>query len=291
MAANISHQDPARVGVGATAHIVAYYRQLETEKGDKALVVDPYAQFLALDIGIEALKSISWRLPDSSETLSEEDLQSLQINGMAVRTRKIDDEIFSALSNSNIKQVVVLGAGLDSRPWRLNMQSYCNNDMKKHLSEVHWYEVDFPEIFNFKLDTLAQHDAKTCCIYHNVIADLSLTGWVDILKQSGYDSLQPSFWLLEGFINYLKEDEAATLLESLYSDNTVKSGSKILMTSVSTSRTSGINLHHFRPTDPLEFVSKFGFSGKQDDFTDISQQYGIDMQGIWKGYYLVNVSK
>ena len=51
------------------------------------------------------------------------------ITRFALRTRLIDDQILDALSDSNIseeqpeavRQVVVLGAGMDTRAWRMDL--------------------------------------------------------------------------------------------------------------------------------------------------------------------------
>lgn len=56
MAYTTSHQDSTRKGVGTTAHAVAYMRQLEHSKGENALIVDPYAEALSMELGSIALK-------------------------------------------------------------------------------------------------------------------------------------------------------------------------------------------------------------------------------------------
>jgi len=202
---------------------------------------------------------------------------------LAVRTRKIDDEILSSVLNKTdgYKQVVVLGAGLDTRPWRLlqfspqtskDSKKQNENDMiknKKTLAAVKWFEVDFQELFDFKLPILQSHSAKPSVDYKNVVSDLSLPGWGDKLIQAGYDPKTPSLWLLEGFINYLTEEEADRLFKTINKD-LASVHSRLLMTSV-TNENSGNPLHRFHPSNPLAFVSKYGWKGIQTEFTKIGK--------------------
>lgn len=307
MAGVISHQDPSRASIGATAHAVAYARAVETNKGSLALAVDPYAQFLALNIGKDCMESLLSQIdPEKpSQEIVDKEMGKRAVT-MAIRTRKIDDVILSNIANKNIKQVILLGAGLDTRAWRLG-QFYPNdieNDsgvaprssveteiLKEKLKQVNWFELDFAEMFQFKLNTLESNGAIPSVNYHSVVADLSLPGWIDKLVASGYDPLLPSLWLLEGFINYLTEDEAISLFNTLKLDTVTSKESCILMTSVSQSRAAQWHMHTFRPDDPYTFFASLGFHGTQEEFAKIAKEYNRTTSDFSSNYYLLQLYK
>jgi Leucine carboxyl methyltransferase len=69
-----------------------------------------------------------------------------------------DDVISSAATPGS--QVVLLGAGLDTRPYRLDLPA-----------DVDWFELDRPEVFAAKEPALAGQGAS--CRRHTVIGDVS----------------------------------------------------------------------------------------------------------------------
>lgn len=86
---------------------------------------------------------------------------------------------------------------------------------KKVEHPVHFFEVDFQVIFDFKLPVLEREGAVSPYEYHNVVADLSIDTWPEVLLAAGYDPRVPTVWLLEGFINYLTAEEAAAVMQRL----------------------------------------------------------------------------
>ena len=63
----------------------------------------------------------------------------------------------TALASNNFDQVCVLGAGLDSRAWRLKMSDIFKDAtaVRPTSSKIGYFEIDFPELFNYKLSVLA----------------------------------------------------------------------------------------------------------------------------------------
>src|SRR5690349_254888 len=98
-------------GVGVTALAVADARARESERGDR-LFEDPYARAFA-DAAREALAP---RQDGAGESI---DIRAVRDAYIAVRTRFFDDALLEAVSNGGCRQVVVLGAGLDARAYRL----------------------------------------------------------------------------------------------------------------------------------------------------------------------------
>jgi len=130
--------------VADTALWVAAYRAIETERPN-ALFQDPFASALAGQRGMEIAKG-----------MANSDGSSWSV---AVRTCIIDAYIQSAIQ-SGIGTVLNLGAGLDTRPYRMDL-----------LQSIHWIEVDVPKIIDHKESILK--DAEPRCELERFRIDLS----------------------------------------------------------------------------------------------------------------------
>lgn len=130
--------------VSDTALMVAGSRALESRRAD-ALVKDPFAERLAGERGM-ALATNTPRAP-------------LMQFGIGVRSRFID-EMLSVAFSRGIDTVLNLGAGLDTRPWRLDLPA-----------GVCWIEVDFPAMLEYKKQHLAGVAAR--CDLEQLSADLN----------------------------------------------------------------------------------------------------------------------
>jgi len=131
--------------VGETALMVAGCRALETGRTD-GLIRDPYAERLAGERGMALARSVpalEW-----------------MVFGVAVRVRFMDELLLKALGTGEIRTVVVLGAGLDSRPWRLEMPG-----------DLRWIESDFQEMLDYKAAALASETPR--CRVDRIAADLN----------------------------------------------------------------------------------------------------------------------
>lgn len=111
-----------------TAFLVAYYRALESNRRD-ALFHDPFAENLAGERG----KLWATILPD----------QKLVTAVIATRTRIVDDLLLDLITHKEITSVLNLGAGLDTRPYRLALPP-----------ELRWYDLDCAAILDYKRDHL-----------------------------------------------------------------------------------------------------------------------------------------
>ena len=86
------------------------------------------------------------------------------------------------LASCTNRQFVIVGAGLDTRAYRLPTLAGCTV-----------FELDFPEVFAVKSAILATTDAAAVCERHeHVGVDLSLDTWRAELGKHGYDTEQPS---------------------------------------------------------------------------------------------------
>lgn len=273
-----SHQDASRSTVSVTAHGVAYMRGLETK-----LYHDPYASLLAGEVG---------RVWSDYQLASNANCNL--ISQVIVRTKKIDDSLTKLLANPLLRQVCCLGAGLDTRPWRLTPPPTPEG------VPVRYYEVDFPEIFSYKLPMLAAAGAVPAFSYRAVSADLSLSSWPAALLMAGYDPALPTVWLLEGVTGYLSEAENRSLFTRLASLSAA--GSCLLATFLTPASGSsvGVQLHRFMPSDPLALLKESGgWTGAAEDLLDCAEGYGRGGGGggcaeekrqDLRGYLLANVS-
>src|SRR5581483_8775445 len=100
-----------------------------------------------------------------------------------VRVRWFDD-LVAATTAGGVRQVVLLGAGLDTRPYRLDLPA-----------DLDWYELDRAKVFAAKDPVLA--GAAPRCRRHTVTADLA-GDWSTPLRAAGLDDRRETLWLAEG---------------------------------------------------------------------------------------------
>jgi methyltransferase (TIGR00027 family) len=170
-----------RSAVTGTALWIAAARARESERPER-LFDDPWAAALAG--------------PRGRADLVDRERGSGRENAfLPVRTRYADDVVLSA---SWAVQVVLLGAGMDTRAYRLPL-----------ASGTTVFEVDHPETFVAKGAVLAGVEPR--CGRREVGADLS-ADWAPALLRAGFDPDRPTLWLAEGLLFYLASDAVDALL-------------------------------------------------------------------------------
>lgn len=179
-------------GVWATAVGVARVRALETER-ENALFRDPLAQAFAAAGG---LWPSSPPLPDDEGARRRRLAVSFSI---VIRTKFLDDLLQQA-SASGIRQVVLLGAGMDSRAFRMDWPE-----------GTRLFEVDTAVPLDFKASVLRQERAVARCERITVPVDLR-EDWPAALAAAGHDAAAPTVWIAEGLLIYLPQDAVELLL-------------------------------------------------------------------------------
>ena len=170
--------------VSDTALATAGWRAMESERPD-ALFHDPLAVTLAGARGLQIARS----RPDGAWVV-------------AMRTPLIDDFLREAVS-TGIDTLLDLGAGLDARPYRMDLPS-----------SLRWIEIDDPSVIAAKTELL-RGEAPVCSVER---FGLDLTDpdayreVFDVISRSSGRSMA----LTEGLIGYLSEDEVATLANELH---------------------------------------------------------------------------
>src|SRR6516165_8297994 len=102
--------------VGWTALNVATARALEAQKPDP-VAVDPYAELFCRAVGGPAADVLDGKAPD--HRLRTADFGEHFVNFQGARTRYFD-EYFREAADADVRQVVLLAAGLDSGAYRLD---------------------------------------------------------------------------------------------------------------------------------------------------------------------------
>lgn len=130
--------------VSDTARWVAYFRGVESARPDR-LFNDRFALRLAGDRG----RAIAESMPKGPLPWS-----------LAVRTRAFDELICATIGRDGIDTVLNLAAGLDVRPYRLDLSP-----------ELRWVEVDLPSLLDEKANVLAGE--RPACAVERVGLDLA----------------------------------------------------------------------------------------------------------------------
>jgi methyltransferase (TIGR00027 family) len=193
----VAYQQPP-AGVGLTALGVARARANESARPDR-LFFDPYARDF-VGAGAPALADQAAAAGASVTGAAPVDLRGLIDAYAAIRTRFFDDYLLQA-STAGIRQVAVLGAGLDTRAYRLAWPD-----------GTQLFELDTQDVFRFKEPVLQARAAAAACQRAVVPVDLR-DDWPAAIGAAGFDPGQPTAWLLEGLLMYLGEADRDLLLD------------------------------------------------------------------------------
>ncbi|HMC57532.1 MAG TPA: SAM-dependent methyltransferase [Gemmatimonadaceae bacterium] len=179
----------AITNVSDTAKWVAEYRAMETDRPD-AIFRDPYARRLAGPEGAEIVahmkngRRFAWP--------------------MIVRTA-VFDEIIVERIRAGVDLVLNLAAGLDARPWRLDLPA-----------TLRWIDVDLPGILEHKGRTLQGETPR--CRYEAVMLDLTDRPKRQALFAQLGAACTRALVVTEGLLIYLDESEVAGLAQDLHAE-------------------------------------------------------------------------
>ncbi len=179
--------DSAITSVADTALWVAAFRARETRRPDAAFR-DPLASILAGDRGARIARSIP---------------HAAMVGWAAVVRASAIDRLISETLQTGIDTVINLGAGLDTRPYR----------MMTLPTDIRWIEVDFPTIVELKNSKLRDH--QPVCQIERIAMDLrDVAARRDLFARVGAKS-KNSLVITEGLIPYFSNEDAADLASDL----------------------------------------------------------------------------
>jgi methyltransferase (TIGR00027 family) len=189
--------------VGATATMVAAARAMATT-AENPLINDPFADPLVRAVGVDFFtRLVTGELrPEDLDTNSESVGMQRMTDNMAVRTKFFDD-FFLTAGGAGIRQAVILASGLDARAYRLAWPAGTTV-----------YEIDQPEVIEFKTKTLAELGAEPTAKRRTVAMDLRYD-WPSALIEEGFDPNQPTAWSAEGLLGYLPPAAQDRLLDTI----------------------------------------------------------------------------
>jgi methyltransferase (TIGR00027 family) len=164
--------------ISDTARWTATFRARETERPD-ALFRDPFARRLAGDRG----ESIGQRMAETQD-------YGWVFN---IRTYMFDRVIRERIA-AGVEAVTNLAAGLDTRPYRLDLPT-----------DLRWIEIDLPELLSYKEETLAGEQPR--CRLERMALDLSDGS----ARRAALGRIGKGLAISEGLLIYLADEEVAQL--------------------------------------------------------------------------------
>jgi methyltransferase (TIGR00027 family) len=266
----------AREAVAGTGLLVAAIRAMESTRDDR-LFTDPFAAKLAGDSGRAMLEAAMAEAGESS---------TAQI---VVRTRFLDEALLRAACD--VKQVVILAAGMDARTYRLAWPE-----------QTIVYELDQPAVIAAKATILAGD--KPRCRRVPIGVDLA-DDWPSALRATGFDPHRATVWLIEGLLQYLDADAVSTLFERIHALSATNSvllydvvGQTLLespmMASLLQSMAEQGSPWLFGTDEPGDLAGRHGWSAVVTDIAEPGNEYKrwfapatpMDVPGVPRGYFV-----
>lgn len=178
-------------GPSKMAEAIAIHRLAESAKPEgERICYDPYAiQFISPKILEFRAKN-----PEKAKALSEhyEHLFPGFGNSVRARVRYFDDFVKTYLNNG-LQQLVILGAGYDTRAYRI--------EGLKEKAKI--FEVDHPGTQSLKKEKIKKIFGSFPDHVVYVPADFEVEKLGQRLREMGYDRSKKTLFLMEGFVMYI----------------------------------------------------------------------------------------
>ena len=249
--------------ISDTARWVAVYRAMETARPD-AIFRDPFAEPLAGARGheiVDAMKqgrAMAW--------------------AMIVRTALFDEIVRDTVARYGAETVVNLAAGLDARPWRMDLPQ-----------ALRWVDVDLPDILEYKTETL--RGETTRCRYEPVATDLTDAAARRALFARLGAATTRALVVTEGLLVYLTAEQVGELADDLHAqpsfawwliDLASPRLLKLMEKTWGRSVAQGNAPFRFGPAEGTDFFAPHGWREEQFRSTmDEAHRLGREMRGMW----------
>ena len=187
---------------------------------------DPTARVFLSEKGLKRLAKTEELIRTGRETVR---LSFARVSAdlMALRTSTIDAAVRAAISRGN-RQIVILGAGLDGRAWRM-----------PELAGLRVFEVDHPATQGFKRLRIGALPASSASVVF-VSIDFEHESLDAALARAGHDAAQPTCWIWEGVVMYLSPEVVRSTLASIAGRSA--KGSTLIVNYHTTMRTGLVRL-------------------------------------------------
>jgi len=174
-----------------TARMTACCRAIESEQA-KPHFRDPYARLLAGERGAEIIGA----MPGGDEKTWP----------IVLRTCLYDEIIMRLMEEEKIDTVINLAAGLDTRPYRLELPS-----------SLRWIEIDLPHVLAYKTEKLAEF--QPVCHLERVPLDILNKDERQTLFARVSAEAQQALVIAEGLLIYLTVEQVSELAADLHAQD------------------------------------------------------------------------
>ena len=201
-------ESPSKMAEG-----IAMQRFAESSKSkDERICYDPYAvHFISPQI-------IEYGIKHPKEAKAKIDQMEKLFPGLSssiiIRVKYFDDYIEKSI-NKGIEQLVMLGAGYDTRVYRIT-----------GLNQINVFEVDHPNTQSFKIEKINQILESTPDNIVYVPVDFETDKIGSKLFEYGYDPLKKTLFIMEGLIMYIPSESVENTLKFI--QNNSGEGSSII---------------------------------------------------------------
>jgi len=188
-----------------TAEAVCLFRAREQLRPEPArILTDPYAQVFLSPTGRLGLRAAAAAAPlaDAADRLSS----GLETVALA-RHALLDRWLLAALDEEPAAtQVVILGAGYDTRAWR-HAQALAGRPI---------FEVDHPATARRKARLVAEHGGDWPVTNRHVVeVDFEVEDFTEALLRAGFDPSLRTLWTCEGVTMYLRRAAVIRTLSAI----------------------------------------------------------------------------
>jgi len=269
-------KDAAKTGLGPTALIaMEQFNPL-----DERIVKDPLAcDFLPLGMKIFVWFTRYDVFRHWLENSAEKSIPGMWL-GMLIRKKYIDDLLFDL--NQSIEVVLNLGAGFDTRLFRLN-------------KELPLFELDQRVTIQKKRKLIKKYFGEIPRNINLIDTDFSQNDLIKQLEIFGYDFSYQTFFIMEGVTQYLEKKTIGETFEFL---SKAKKNSQLVFSYVRKDFIDGNVMYGWEaaykkyvkkgiwtfgllPDEIDEFLRKYGYKLIEDvSFHDLSQRMAIKDRGL-----------
>ncbi|WP_440947790.1 class I SAM-dependent methyltransferase [Methanosarcina sp. T3] len=242
-----------RKGPSNMAERIALIRAGESRRPkDERICYDPYAiRFISPEI-----LEFAARNPEKYKAEIErlEQLFPGLANSAVARVRYFDD-VVKASVDDGLEQLVILGAGYDTRAYRI-----------EGLKNIKVFEVDHPDTQRVKIEKVREVFGSLPGHVTYVPLDLEFDKLGQQLTECGYDRSEKTLFVMEGLVMYLRPETMDEIL-SFIAHNSGKGSAVIFDYGVfrssdagETAPEAGKNIRNFtkKRGEPLKFLIRDG---------------------------------
>lgn len=201
---------------------------------------------------------------EESRTWAKEKLGALY--GFSIARTKYGDSLFQKALKENISQIVILGAGYDTRPYRY----------RELLGETSIFEVDAPATQRCKCSLLKDNHISIPPSIKYVPLNFRSDSLLHLLQKSGYDSTEKTLFIWEGVSQYLPKEAIHKTLQFIQYHSAL--GSTLYFDFLTEEQSSSVEAEPFlfwiSPENLKKYLHQFSIKTKELlSCEDIEKQY------------------